>query len=63
MSYNAENPCTGDAGALEMVQLGGSNTSENNQIARKLQVLRLTRRCAISAAVAAALAPLVYGER
>lgn len=36
--------------------------SEHNPDPRTLQASRLTRRCAVSAAMAAILAPLVFGE-
>ena len=36
--------------------------SEFSELPRELQVSRLTRRCAISAAMAAIVAPLIFGE-
>jgi hypothetical protein len=43
-------------------QLGGRLDLTNSKIAERLQVSKLIRRFAISAAVADALAPLVFGE-
>lgn len=39
-----------------------ADKSEANQNPLNLQVALLTRRCAISAAMAAAVAPLAFGE-
>jgi hypothetical protein len=63
MALNAENPCAGVAGVSEMVQLGGSNSPESKSPLVDLQVRQLTRRCAISFAMAAIVAPLAFGER
>lgn len=40
---------------------GASITSDNSHSTRALQVARLTRRCAVTVAMAEALAPLAYG--
>jgi hypothetical protein len=62
MSLN-ENPATLAAcGALVTDQAGGSINSDNSHSTRALQASRIIRRCAISAATADALAPLVFGE-
>ncbi|WP_168204675.1 hypothetical protein [Tardiphaga sp. vice304] len=38
------------------------DNSEHSAATREYQVSRITRRCAISAAMAAIIAPLVFGE-
>ena len=51
------------ANGLRIVeQLGGRLDLTNSKIAERLQVTKLIRRFAISAAVADVLAPLVFGE-
>jgi hypothetical protein len=51
------------ANGLRIVeQLGGRLDLTDSKIAERLQVSKLIRRFAISAAVADALAPLVFGE-
>jgi hypothetical protein len=62
MAFKAENLCAGDAEASEMVLLPSATTSDNNHTVLRLQVSRLTRRAALTAAMAATLAPLVFGE-
>jgi hypothetical protein len=44
------------------VELDGCNSPETNSSLRTLQASRLTRRCAISVAMAAIVAPLIFGE-
>jgi len=39
-----------------------TDNSDHGLVPRNLQVIRLTRRCAISAAMASTIAPLVFGE-
>ena len=59
----------GDGGDLRKIQSGRADASENRRFTdqtqqnptRALQVVRLTRRCAISVAFAEALAPLAFG--
>ena len=51
-----------EGAARKTVQLDGSNTSENNQSPRELQARTLTRRCAITYAMAMILAPLAFGS-
>ena len=43
-------------------QLGGELNSNDSKIAERLQVTKLIRRFAISAATADILAPLIFGE-
>lgn len=49
-------------GAPKCDQAGSSIYPDNSHSIRALQVVRLSRRCAITAAMAAILAPLVFGE-
>jgi hypothetical protein len=50
------------SGLRNFEQLGGQLDVTDSKIAERLQVTKLIRRFAISAAVADALAPLVFGE-
>jgi hypothetical protein len=43
-------------------QLGGELENQNSKHLERLQVRKLTRRYAVSAAAAAILAPFVFGE-
>jgi hypothetical protein len=43
-------------------QLGGQLDLTDSKIAQRLQITRLIRRLAISAATADTLAPLIFGE-
>lgn len=63
MAYKAENPCAGAAGVSEVVQLGGLKHPESKSPLVTSQALHLSRRCAISLAMAAIIAPLAFGER
>jgi hypothetical protein len=59
-----ENPATLAAcGAPEVSLAAGKIDPESKSPLIDIQARRLTRRCAISLAMAAAVAPLVYGER
>jgi hypothetical protein len=49
-------------GAPKFDQAGSSINSDNSHSTRALQVARLARRCALTAAMAAIIAPLAYGE-
>jgi hypothetical protein len=57
-----ENPALVARGVPNSDQLAGSITSECTLRVRKLQASLLTRRCAISFAMAAIIAPLFYGD-
>lgn len=49
-------------GLRNVEQLGGRLDTTNTKLAERLQVARLVRRHAISAAAARALAPMIFGE-
>lgn len=58
-----QNPATLAACGAPVIDLAGASiTSDNSHSTRTLQVARLTRRCAISAAMAAIVAPLAFGD-
>ena len=57
-----QNPATLAACGAAVTDLAGASiTSDNSHSTRALQVARLTRRCAITAAMAETLAPLAFG--
>jgi hypothetical protein len=58
-------PKTVKAGPVAGTDLRNSDltiTSDNSHSTRALQVARLTRRCAISVAMASIIAPILHGE-
>jgi hypothetical protein len=58
-----QNPATLAACGASVNDLAGASINpDNSHSALALQVARLTRRCAVSAAMAATIAPLVFGE-
>jgi hypothetical protein len=57
-----ENPAAANCGASKADLAGALITSENTPFLRKLQASRLTRRYAISFAMAAIIVPLLHGE-
>jgi hypothetical protein len=62
MQPHMENPTAANCGAPKSDLASGSITPENTPLLRRLQASRLTRRCAISFAMAAIVAPLIHGE-
>jgi hypothetical protein len=62
MTPHMENPALAARGIPNSDLLGSGINSEDSRQTRSLQVALLTRRCAISAALAAVVAPLVFGE-
>jgi hypothetical protein len=57
-----ENPAPLAAGRAPVTDLAGASiTSDNSHPTRALQVARLVRRCALTAAMAETLAPLAFG--
>jgi hypothetical protein len=56
-----ENPA-GGRGVPEVSLAAGKIDPEFNPSLRKLQAARLTRRCAITLAMASIVAPLLHGE-
>ena len=48
--------------ASEIVGSGGLNNHINTELAIRLQVARLTRRCGVDAGMAETLAPMVFGS-
>lgn len=57
-----ENPAPLAAGRAPVTDLAGASiTSDNSHSTRALQVARLIRRCAVTAAVAETLAHLAFG--
>lgn len=62
MSSKMENPARAARGVPVTVQADGSNNPESSAHLRELQASRLTRRCAISFAMASIVAPLMHGE-
>ncbi len=61
MSLQKENPA-GGRGLPNTDLLSSGISSEDSRSIRSLQVALLTRRCAISAAMAAIVAPILFGE-
>ncbi len=57
-----ENPALGSTGLPTSDPLGGGINSEDSRRTHTPQVTLLTRRCAISAAMAAIVAPILFGE-
>jgi hypothetical protein len=63
MTPHMENPALAARGVPNSdLCLAGWISSEDNPPTRSLQVASLTRRCAISPALAAVVAPLLFGE-
>jgi hypothetical protein len=62
MQPHMENPAAANCGAPKSDLAGRLIASENTPLLRKLQASRLTRRSAISFAMAAIVAPLLHGE-
>lgn len=62
MHLQMENPALAARGIPNTDLLGSGISSEDTNSTRLVQVSSLTRRCAISAAMAAIVAPLVFGE-
>ena len=62
MTLQMENPALAARGVPVTVQADGSNTPESKSPLRELQACHLTRRCAISFAMAIVVAPLFHGE-
>lgn len=62
MQPEKKNPALGARGFPNIDLLGSGISSEDSRSVRSLQVASLTRRCAISAVMAAVVAPLVFGE-
>jgi hypothetical protein len=63
MMPNMENPALAGTGLPNSDLLTGWIVSESKPSLVDLQAVSLTRRCAITAAMAAVVAPLVFGER
>lgn len=61
MQLKKESPA-GGRGYPEAVLAGASNDPDHISALREIQAARLTRRCAVSRAMAETLAPLLYGE-
>jgi hypothetical protein len=57
-----ENPAAANCGAPKNDLAGGSIASDSTKSLRTLQARSLTRRCAISLAMAVVVAPLLHGE-
>ena len=55
-------PAGGDPIPNDVRQDNSEFTSQPLDLQQLLQVSRLTRRCAISAAMAATMAPMIFGE-
>ena len=62
MSLQMENPALAARGVPNTDLLTGGINSEDSRSTRSLEVALLTRRCAISAAMAAIVAPILFGE-
>ena len=62
MTPQMENPALAARGVPNSDLLAGWINSEDKPPIRSLQVSSLTRRCAISATLAAVVAPLLFGE-
>jgi hypothetical protein len=62
MQPHMENPALAARGVPATDLAGGWINPENSPTLRKLQASRLTRRCAISFAMASIVAPLLHGE-
>jgi hypothetical protein len=62
MQPHIENPAAANCGVPKSDLAGCLITSENTSLLRKLQASRLTRRYAISFAMAAIIVPLLHGE-
>jgi hypothetical protein len=62
MASHMENPALAARGVPNTDLLAGWIISEDNPPILSLQVSSLTRRCAISTALAAIVAPLLFGE-
>jgi hypothetical protein len=62
MKPHMENPALAGTGFPKSDQADGSIASEDTKPLRYFQAHKLTRRCAISLAMAAIVAPLLHGE-
>jgi hypothetical protein len=62
MQPHMENPAAANCGAPKADLAGGSIASDNTKSLRFIQARSLMRRCAISFAMAAIVAPLLHGE-
>ena len=62
MQPHMENPTAANCGAPKSDLACGSITSDNMKLLRQFQARQLTRRCAISFAMASVVAPLLHGE-
>lgn len=62
MPLQMENPALQGTGLPNTDLLGSGIISEDTSSIRLIQVSSLTRRCAISAVMAAVVAPLLFGE-
>lgn len=62
MTTHMENPALAARGVPNTDLLTGGINSEDSRSIHALQVASLTRRCAISAVMAAVVAPLLFGE-
>jgi hypothetical protein len=62
MTPHVENPALAARGVPNSDRLGGWISSEDSRQTRSLQVALLTRRCAISVALAGVVAPILFGE-
>lgn len=62
MTSQMENPALAARGVPNSDLLAGWINSEDSRFTHSLQVSSLTRRCAISAALAAVVAPIMFGE-
>ncbi|MCP1998137.1 hypothetical protein [Nitrobacter winogradskyi] len=62
MTTHMENPALVARGVPNTDLLTGGISSEDTNSIRLIQVSSLTRRCAISAVMAAVVAPLLFGE-
>ena len=63
MHLSKQNPETLAASGFRETDLAGLRVNrESSHSLEHLQAVRLTRRCAISLAMAAVLAPMIHGE-
>jgi hypothetical protein len=62
MQPHMENPTAANCGAPKTDLAGALIVSDNTKSLRYFQARSLTRRCAISFAMASVLAPLLHGE-
>lgn len=62
MGPEKESPALAARGNPETDLAGASICPDNRTALHQIQVARLTRRCAVTAAMAAIMAPFVFGE-